>query len=389
MHIVLFTHPDFLGSQSMPRYANMLLKGMQERGHEVDVWTPKARFYKLPLMKFLKKWLGYIDQYFVFPIEVKLKLRNCSRDTLFVFADQALGPWVPLVKNRDHVVHCHDFLALKSALGTIPENPTSFTGKLYQNFIRNGFSKGKYFISISKKTQQDLHEFHRGKIIRSVVCYNGLSRPFFSLPRIVSRSILRTKLNLSLSKGYIIHIGGNQYYKNRKGVIEIYETWRSIYNTKKKHLILIGSEPSDELNLMRQKSPFKEDIHFITNLSDDYINNAYSGANCLLFPSLDEGFGWPIIEAMASGCPVITMNKAPMNEVGGTAAFYIDQKPIDSTHWQQWNEDAAKILEEVLSLNAFQRTETIDKSFEQSQKFTSEYSLNAIETMYKEIKLIV
>jgi glycosyltransferase involved in cell wall biosynthesis len=388
MHIVLFTHPDFLGSQSMPRYANMLLNGMQERGHEVVVWTPKPRFYKLPLMKSLKKWLGYIDQYFVFPIEVKLKLCQCSNDTLFVFADQALGPWVPLVKNRNHIVHCHDFLALKSALGTIPENPTSFTGKLYQNYIRNGFSKGKYFISISKKTQQDLHELHRGEIVSSVVCYNGLNRPFQSLSPVASRGLLETKLNIQLSNGYIMHIGGNQYYKNRIGVIEIYETWRSTYNSKIP-LVLIGSEPSDELAILRQKSLFKEDIHFITELSDDYINSAYSGANCLLFPSLDEGFGWPIIEAMASGCPVITTNKAPMNEVGGLAAYYIDKKPTHPAQWQQWKEDGAKILEKVLTLKTSQRAEAIEKSFSQSQKFTTEYSLNAIEVIYKETIIIV
>ena len=90
---------------------------------------------------------------------------------------------------------------------------------------------------------------------------------------------------------------------------------------------MIGEEPSNELTNLHQKSIFKEDIHFITNLSDKYINNAYSGAICLLFPSLDEGFGWPIIEAMASGCPVITTNRAPMNEIGGRAAFYINKKP--------------------------------------------------------------
>ncbi|MFV5690295.1 glycosyltransferase [Flavobacterium sp. ZT3R25] len=388
MHIVLFTHPDFLGSQSMPRYASMLLKGMQERGHEVVVWTPKARFYKLPLMKSLKKWLGYIDQYFVFPIEVKLKLRNCSNGTLFVFVDQALGPWVPLVKNRNHIVHCHDFLALKSALGTIPENPTSFTGRQYQNYIRNGFSIGKCFISISKKTQQDLHELHLGKIVSSVVCYNGLNRPFHSLSSVASRDLLEAKLNIVLSSGYIMHIGGNQYYKNRIGVIEIYDTWRSNYNGKIP-LVLIGEKPSDELITFSQKSLFKEDIHFITDLSDDYINSAYSGANCLLFPSLDEGFGWPIIEAMASGCPVITTNKAPMNEVGGMAAYYIDKKPTNTAHWQQWKEDGANMLEKVLSLNTFQRNEVIERSLNQSQKFTTEYSLNAIEAMYKEIKLIV
>jgi glycosyltransferase involved in cell wall biosynthesis len=387
MKIVLFTHPSFLEHQSMPRYANMLQNGMQERGHKVVVWTPKARFYKLPLIKF-KKWLGYIDQYIIFPIEVKLKLRKCSKDTLFVFADQALGPWVPLVKNRNHIVHCHDFLALKSALGTIPENPTSFSGKQYQNYIRNGFSKGKYFISISKKTQQDLHEFHRGKILNSAVCYNGLNRPFQELSPLDSRSLLEKKLNIALSDGYIMHIGGNQYYKNRKGVLEIYDSWRSI-NNKKIPLILIGSEPSDELSDLRLESLFKEDIHFITNLSDEYINSAYSGAICLLFPSLDEGFGWPIVEAMASGCPVITTNRSPMNEVGGTAAFYIDKKPNDPMFLKQWKQESASILEKVVSLNSIQRAEVIELSLNQSQKFTAEYSLNAIEVIYKEISQIV
>jgi hypothetical protein len=273
MKIVLFTHPSFLEHQSMPRYANMLLNGMKERKHEVAVWSPKARFYKLPCFGFFKKWLGYIDQYIVFPIEVKLKLLNASKDILFVFADQALGPWVPLVHHKKHVVHCHDFLALKSALGVIPENPTSFSGKQYQNFIRNGFSKGKYFISISKKTQEDLQELHLGKIISSAVCYNGLSRPFHPLPPIDSRRILEDKLNIKLAAGYIMHIGGNQFYKNRKGVIEIYDFWRNI-NNQKIPLLLIGEEPSAELLDLHQKSAYREDIHFVTNLSDDYINHA-------------------------------------------------------------------------------------------------------------------
>lgn len=388
MKIVIFAHPDFLGSQSMPRYANMLLNGMKERGHEVVVWSPTSRFYKLPLKKSLKKWLGYIDQYLIFPLEVKLKLYKSQNDTLFVFADQALGPWVPLVKNKKHVVHCHDFLALKSALGRIPENPTSFSGKKYQNYIRNGFSKAKNFISISKKTQQDLHELHQGEIVSSVVCYNGLNRPFQALSPKESRSLLEAKWNISLSEGYIMHIGGNQYYKNRKGVIEIYDSWRNI-NDKKIPLILIGSQPSDDLADLRQKSLFKEDIHFITNLADEYINTAYSGALCLLFPSLDEGFGWPIVEAMASGCPVITTNKAPMNEVGGKASFYIERKPNDIMLLKEWKEEAASVLEKVISLSKSERKERIEIGLNQSGKFNTEYSLNAIEVFYREINQIV
>jgi glycosyltransferase involved in cell wall biosynthesis len=385
MKIILFTHPSFLGSQSMPRYADMLLNGMKERGHEVQVWKPKARFYKLPLTQSLKKWLGYIDQYLVFPVEVKFRLRDCSKDSLFVFADQALGPWVPLVKNRPHMVHCHDFLALESALGRIPENPTGFTGKQYQNYICNGFSKGKHFICISQKTKEDLHHFHRGNIESATVCYNGLNRPFKALAIVESRRSLTQQLQIELSSGYLMHIGGNQYYKNRKGVLEIYEEWRNS-STQQLPLLMIGSEPTDELMEFHEKLVFKKDIHFISNLSDEYINAAYSGATCLLFPSLDEGFGWPIAEAMASGCPVITTNKAPMNEVGGAAAFYVDKKPTaaDSIAWKT---NSAILLEDVVSLSALQRKETIEKSLRQSHKFSSKDALDAIEACYKKILL--
>jgi glycosyltransferase involved in cell wall biosynthesis len=386
MKITVFTHPDFLGSQSMPRYANMLLNGMKKRGHEVIVWSPKARFYKLPLTASLKKWMGYIDQYLVFPLEVKSKVRRCSKDTLFVFADQALGPWVPLVKNRAHVVHCHDFLALKSAMGLIPENPTSFTGKRYQNFIRNGFSEGKHFICISEKTNEDLQEVHLAEIISSVVCYNGLNRSFECLDSVASRSILAKKLNLELSNGYILHIGGNQYYKNRKGVLEIYEAWRS-NSSLKIPLIFIGAAPTDELISLQQKSAFKKEIHFITGLSDNYINSAYSGASCLLFPSLDEGFGWPIAEAMASGCLVVTTDRAPMNEVGGSPAFYIDKRPAEKGQLKQWKDAASRVLDKVMSLDRIEREQAIQQSVIQSQKFDTTMSLDAIEKRYKEILL--
>jgi glycosyltransferase involved in cell wall biosynthesis len=388
MKLVLFTHPPFLEHQSMPRYANMLLKGMHERGHKAEVWTPQARFYKLSSIRLLKKWLGYIDQYVIFPLEVKSKLRNCGKETLFVFADQALGPWVFLVRNRNHIIHCHDFLALKSALGIIVENPTSHTGKLYQNFIRKGFSKGTNFISISKKTQKDLHSLHLGKIESSTVCYNGLNRFFEVLSPIESRTVLEEKLNIILSNGYILHIGGNQYYKNRKGVIEIYDSWRST-SMQKIPLLLIGSEPSNELAVLHQKSIYKEDIHFITNLSDEYINLAYSGAICLLFPSLEEGFGWPIIEAMACGCPVITTKKAPMTEVGGKAAFYIDRRNNDEGLLKKWLEDSVNTLEKVLSLNSIQRAAVVELSVIQSQKFTTEDSINAIELIYKKVNQIL
>lgn len=382
MNVILFAHPLFLGSQSMPRYASMIKEGMIKRGHSVQIWTPKPYFYNLPLRGALKKWLGYLDQYVLFPLEVKLKLKECTTDTLFVFADQALGPWVPLVRDRSHIVHCHDFLALKSALGIVPENITGTTGKIYQNFIRKGFSKGKNFISISQKTQDDLHSLHQGKIEISEVVYNGLNRPFQQLDRDKSRVTLGDQLQLDLSKGYVVHVGGNQYYKNRKGVIEIYSAWRltSQFNLP---LLLIGEAPSTELEGVFQNSPFKNDIHFIAGLGDDYINKAYSGANCLLFPSLDEGFGWPIAEAMACGCLVITTDEAPMTEVAGQAAFLISRKPMNPVLVNDWAVNSAKQISKIMELSVEERQLCVNVGFNQVNKFNTAASLDQIEEFYE------
>jgi glycosyltransferase involved in cell wall biosynthesis len=385
MEIVLFVHPDFIGSQSMPRYATMLSEGMKQRGHIVQIWMPKARFYKLPLKGVFKKWLGYVDQYLLFPLEVKFKLRYCGTDTLFVFADQALGPWVPLVSSRFHVVHCHDFLALNSALGNIQENPTSFTGKMYQNFIRKGFSKGKNFISISQKTKHDLDLLHQRNIETSVVCYNGLNRPFKVLDTHLSRTILGNEVQINLANGYVLHVGGNQFYKNRKGVIEIYTAWRS-NTTVNLPLLLIGSVPSEELEALYQNSAFKKDIHFITGLPDAFINEAYSGASCLLFPSLDEGFGWPIAEAMACGCPVITTDAAPMTEVVGDADFFlIPRRPFDDLLVQDWAVDASQQISKIVQLSDEQKIVCLDAGFESIKRFDANLSLDNIEKVYQSI----
>src|SRR5690554_2079868 len=100
MNIVFFAHPNFLGQQSMPRFARMLAEGMKERGHNVEIWMPKPVLHSLPTPAILKKWMGYIDQYIIFPSQIKKRLDAYPPDTLFVFTDHALGPWIPLVANR-------------------------------------------------------------------------------------------------------------------------------------------------------------------------------------------------------------------------------------------------------------------------------------------------
>src|SRR5258708_7484931 len=190
MKLVMFCHPDFASSQSMPRFAKMLKASYESRGHQVEVWSPQAKFHQWFLGSRLAKWGGYVDQYLSFPYRVRRTLKTTSADTLFVFCDQALGPWMPLVKDRPHVVHVHDLLALRSALGEVPENPTSITGRIYQRYIRRGFRQARHFISISRKSRDDLHRFGGVKAVTSEVVYNGLNFPYAPMPQVKRQGAL-------------------------------------------------------------------------------------------------------------------------------------------------------------------------------------------------------
>lgn len=154
MNIVLLTHPCFGNHRSMARYTRMLESGMKERGHRVEIWSPKAIFFSSLFPSFISKWLGYIDQYVIFPFIIKHRSKLWPPDTIFVFTDHALGIWIPLLKNRNHIVHCHDFLAQRSSLDEIEYNRLSWTGRKYQSYIRNGYCQAKHFISVSQKNKK-------------------------------------------------------------------------------------------------------------------------------------------------------------------------------------------------------------------------------------------
>ena len=132
----------------------------------------------------LAKWAGYVDQYLLFPRALRRAMRHDAAGTLYVFCDQALGPWLPAVLPRPHVVHCHDLLALRSALGDIAEHATSPTGRVYQRYIRRGFRRARHFISISERSRDDLHR-HGGR--RAGDLRGRLQRPEPALPSAADR----------------------------------------------------------------------------------------------------------------------------------------------------------------------------------------------------------
>jgi glycosyltransferase involved in cell wall biosynthesis len=381
--LVLFCHPGFQKSQSMPRFARMLESAYTARGHTVSLWTPQAKFFKWFSGTRFAKWAGYIDQYLLFPFQVRRAARMVSKETLFVFCDQALGPWVPLVKNRPHVVHAHDLLALRSALGDIPENPTGFTGRIYQRFIRRGFRQARNFISISTKTRADLHHFGGVTPAISEVVYNGLNFPYVPMPRAAALQALRDAQFEVPAEGFLLNVGGSQWYKNLPGVIAIYADYVAL----EEHplpLWCIGPPPNAAVQAELARVAERGQVRFHQNLDNLALQAVYSCARALLFPSLAEGFGWPLIEAQACGCPVITTDEAPMNEIGGEDAIYLPRLKFGE-NLHAWSAYGATVLRKVLAASPVEQNARSERGRAWANGFDPDVSIQKYLSIYDKI----
>jgi glycosyltransferase involved in cell wall biosynthesis len=367
----------------MPRFADMLKRAYERRGHGVTIWSPTARVYRWFAGAGVAKWAGYFDQYVLFPMSVRKAVRNTPADTLFVFCDQALGPWVPLVRDRPHVVHAHDLLALRSALGDIKENPTSWTGRIYQRYIRRGFRQARHFISISFKTREDLQRFGLITPISSDVVHNGLNYPYAPMPIEQAAKVLHDAGLPVTQERMLLNVGGGQWYKNRPGLMALY----AHYVAKESNplpLWCMGPPPNARTQQQMTKVGPRGKIHFFQNVSDSVLQAAYSYAHALLFPSLAEGFGWPLAEAQACGCPVLTTDEPPMSEVAGSAAFYLRRLQFGEDI-DQWAEQGASILRNLLAEPADAKSARSERAQIWANRFDAERSIDLYLGIYEKI----
>lgn len=384
MKLVLFCHPTFLKSQSMPRFAKMIGESMTALGHDVAYWSPKPYFYRLAANTRFDKWAGYLDQYLIFPMVVKWRASRAAQDTLFVFCDQALGPWVPLVKHRPHVVHAHDLLALRSALGLVPQNPTGFTGRIYQRYIRWGFRQAKRFVAVSKRTRSDLAEFAGVDLTTTTVVFNGLNYPYRRVPTDIARHTLAQAGMVVPDQGMLLHVGGDQWYKNTAGIIRIYADYASRHSSPLP-LWMVGPPPrrKDVIDAL-SAVPSAGQVQFFQGVNNETLQAAYSVAKAFLFPSLAEGFGWPIIEAQACGCPVVTTDDAPMNEIGGPDAIYLPVLKAEDDILQ-WAQSSATALSALLAGDSKDEASRVSRRMDWASRFTQDAAIEGYLAVYRDV----
>lgn len=126
-----------------------------------------------------------------------------------------------------------------------------------------------------------------------------------------------------LSSEYILYVGSLEPRKNIGTLLEAYELLRTTYPDIKTKLVLIGGESPLFAEVRLKVKRFKEDVLFKGFVSDRLLRDYYRHAQLVVYPSLYEGFGFPPLEAMASGVPVVTTMTSSIPEVVGDAALMV------------------------------------------------------------------
>ncbi len=295
--------------------------------------SPKPRLVRLlPHYRYggPAKFIGYFDKYVLFPRHVRQQLSSGSAPDIVHIIDHANAVYAPVFVGRPLVTTCHDLLQIRAARGEFPEHHVSALGRRYQRWILDNIARLPHVAVPSRQTAIDLRRLTGLPADRVTLIPNGLNFPYQPTPasaaRLVVGCLLRERqLSPGLlehgGRGFLLNVGGGQWYKNRQGLLEIYAALRPKLDPAPR-LLMVGKPLNTELTAQLHRLGLAEDVITLSNVSELQLQALYSLAEGLLFPSWHEGFGWPVAEAQACGCPVFTSDRAPMTEVGGDAAVY-------------------------------------------------------------------
>ncbi len=335
------------GQTSMLAFRRILERELPKAGCDVRVIAPAKHLTRISPNSRLWKWLGYIDKFILFLPTLRSHLRWA--DVVHI-GDHSNSMYVRWVKSRPSVVTCHDVIAIQAGLGQGYQ--VSWTGRLFQRLISEGLGRADLVACVSDMTKRELLRMGLATEDKVTVVTNGLNDDFAPVPREEAARLI-ARFGLTPDSRYLMHIGWEIARKNRPGVVN---TFIELQERAKRdgrqpvvdRLLFVGPFLEPQLAEPLAAHGLTDRAQNVRGISHEELRALYSCATALLFPSFQEGFGWPIIEAQACGCPVFTTNLPPMNEIGGPGAVYVD--PNDPVAMAAAIEEAAPRLGEMRRL---------------------------------------
>ena len=206
---------------SMKLFPEMLLRLLEERGVPALLIRPKTVLGKIaPWVGPLGKWLFYVDKFLLFPLHLKSVLRREGGEGVIVHVcDHSNGMYLHALANVPNVITCHDMMPMRSALGEIPQNPTSRTGKIFQRLILRGLKTAQFVVCVSTATQREFLRLADFSEQKTRIVFNCLNYPYTPMP--VSKAHGKVAALIGGSAPFLLHVGGDAWYKNRAGMLKM------------------------------------------------------------------------------------------------------------------------------------------------------------------------
>ena len=329
----------------------------------LDFFNPEKKFQHIvyPINPYKKTSRVFFEQ-FILPFQLK------SKKSLF-FSPSNILP-IPLsipsvvtifdlhwyrLKKLFHKKEIHKLVYIKS-------------------FIKLSARKARKIITLSQHTRNDLISILGIPEEKIAVVPPGVEEYYKIINKNEARDFLRKKFNIT--NKFVLQVGETHRRKNIPFLLDIFEKMNG-QNTL--DLVLVGSQGDGEKEILNriQASRFQNNIHKLNELSEKDLLCLYNAASCLIFPSLYEGFGLPIVEAMACGCPVVCSDSTAIPESAGGAALLCD--PGDKKEW-------IYTITKIINKNN-QRKQLIEKGLKRAQQLSWEKAVENMLKTFESVKL--
>ena len=368
--------------ESMLRFADVLQRHLRERGIEAAIVSPRSVFGRFGWKDgSLAKWLGYVDKHLIFPFALRKAIATARRQSCSLsihICDHSNAMYTMYCGNLPVAVTCHDLLAVRGALGEQTDCPASRTGRILQRWILRGLAGATRLVCDSTATLHDVERLVAGSAGKTRLVLLGLNHHFKTLAPSLCGELLARVPGLNplfadspTPRPYLLHVGSSLRRKNRDGAIRILRRLRDRWDGV---LVFAGAPLSPEYRDLARELGLESRILEVVQPGDAVLEALYNRAFGLLFPSRFEGFGWPVIEAQACGCPVICSDSGPLPEVAGDGAIVCDVQ------------DEAAFAEAVLRLvDPAVRRCAVEKGLANVRRFTTERMVSEYVEVYAEM----
>lgn len=256
-----------------------------------------------------------------------------------------------------------------------PETMTKRNHKRLDKELKRSVDRADKVITISENSKREIIEFLHVKDSKIEIVYPGIDRETYTRNH-TQEAMRRIREKYQLPSTFILYLGTLEPRKNIGKIIDAYAQLKTQMD-KHIYLVIAGKKGwmYDEIFHKVENYGLKDDVIFTGYVEEKDKPLIYKMSKLFVFPSLYEGFGMPVLEAMAAGVPVITSNTSSLPEVAGDAGILVDPEDVVGLS------DAMKKTLEDDTL----RSQMIEKGFKQSLKFSWEKSAKKLIEIYKEV----